>query len=117
MISLFFALRAFAAPPAPAPQPAAKPAPESPLEAGRAIYVARCQACHGPKGQGDGPAARALPNPPADLSSPAFWKNTDEDVIRSVIASGRPGTVMRGFPMPDDRQDALVTYLKSLSAP
>lgn len=106
-----FALRALAAPPE---------APLSevlPLDEGRSIYVAKCQSCHGPGGKGDGPASRALARPPADLSDPLFWKNTDEAVVRSIIASGRAGTVMRGFPMTDERQDALVTYLRSLSAP
>lgn len=87
----------------------------TPLDTGRSTYTAKCQSCHGPRGQGDGPAARALARRPADLSDPAFWSRVDEAVLRSVITSGRPGTAMRGFPMADERLDALVLYLRSFA--
>ncbi|MEZ4321177.1 MAG: cytochrome c [Myxococcota bacterium] len=90
------------------------PAPEDPLELGRSIYAAKCQTCHGATGKGDGPAARALPKPPADFSDPAYWKRSDEEMVRGVILAGKPGTVMRGFPMKLERLDALVLYLRSL---
>lgn len=101
MIALLVSLGAHAAPPD--------------LEVGRATYVARCQACHGEAGKGDGPAVRALARPPADLSDPAFWKAADLALVRGVITNGRPGTPMRGFPMPAERLDALMAYIQSLS--
>jgi mono/diheme cytochrome c family protein len=36
--------------------------------AGAATYNAYCTVCHGPSGKGDGPAAKALAKPPADLT-------------------------------------------------
>ena len=35
---------------------------------GRALYADYCASCHGPKGQGDGPAAAGLGKAPADLT-------------------------------------------------
>ncbi|MCB9677350.1 MAG: cytochrome c [Alphaproteobacteria bacterium] len=91
---------------------AAEPAP---LELGQSIYAAKCATCHGSTGKGDGPAARALPQPPANFSDPEYWKRTDEAMVRGVIETGKPGTVMRGFPMKPDRLDALVLYLRSFA--
>jgi mono/diheme cytochrome c family protein len=36
---------------------------------GRFEYHAKCAACHGPAGKGDGPAAKSLTKAPADLST------------------------------------------------
>lgn len=84
-------------------------------EEGRAIYVAKCLACHGAEGHGDGPAARALPKKPRDLGSTAFWTATTEAQVRAVITNGLPGTIMRGFPMPASQLDDLLAYVRSLA--
>lgn len=83
--------------------------------AGREIYVAKCQACHGERGRGDGPAARALPKKPKDFSSAAYWASVDEAQVKRVITGGLPGTIMRGFPMPADQLDQLLAYLKGFA--
>jgi mono/diheme cytochrome c family protein len=36
---------------------------------GRVLYVRYCVSCHGPSGNGDGPAASSLKVPPADLTN------------------------------------------------
>ena len=81
-------------------------------ETGREVYVAKCQACHGDRGRGDGPAARALPKKPRDFSVPTFWASVDDAQVERVILNGLPGTIMRGFPMPPEQLDALLAYLK-----
>ena len=83
-------------------------------EEGRAIYVAKCQSCHGPEGRGDGPAARALPKRPRDMSQPAFWTEFSDEQVETIVIRGNPGSIMRGFPMPDDQLADLLAYLKSL---
>ncbi len=84
---------------------------------GRAIYVAKCQSCHGTAGRGDGPAARALPKRPRDFSEAAFWTEFSDDQVKSTVLQGKPGSIMRGFPMPDDQLADLLAYMKSLQTP
>ena len=43
-------------------------AEDSSAAAGKVLFAENCSACHGPGGKGDGPAAAALPTPPADLT-------------------------------------------------
>ena len=43
-------------------------APRVPPDSGSGMFSAYCAACHGPAGKGDGPAAKALAKPPANLS-------------------------------------------------
>jgi len=92
----------------------ADPGPTAQSDPGRATYVAKCPACHGPEGKGDGPAARALPKPPRDFTSEEFWKGQTPEKLRSTITTGKPGSAMRGFKMSDEQLDALVTYLQTL---
>jgi mono/diheme cytochrome c family protein len=81
------------------------------LEAGKAVYVAQCVACHGAEGGGDGPASAALPKFPADFRTSEFWRTRSDDRIRSVITRGTPAGIMRGFPMAPGQLDDLVAYL------
>lgn len=92
-------------------------APPPTIETGKAVYAAKCLACHGDTGNGDGPAVRALKTPPADLSDPTYWKGRDLEVVRAIIRSGKPGTVMRGFPMPPKQEESLLLYLQSFATP
>ena len=84
------------------------------LEKGRSIYVARCQSCHGTSGRGDGPAAKALPKAPKDFSTADYWTSTKEEQVRMFITEGKPGTIMRGFPMPEDQLVLLIAYMQSM---
>jgi mono/diheme cytochrome c family protein len=56
--------------PALAQQPTIKKEPIKPMidVAGSATFNAYCTVCHGAQGKGDGPAAKALVKPPADLT-------------------------------------------------
>lgn len=80
---------------------------------GADLYAAKCATCHGATGQGDGPAAGALPRKPKDFSTSEFWDNTTTKAIKTTILQGKPGSAMRGYPMSDDKLDALVAYLQT----
>jgi caa(3)-type oxidase subunit IV len=47
-----------------------------------------CATCHGPSGQGDGPAGMALDPRPANFTDPAFWETRDRARIVTVIRDG-----------------------------
>jgi mono/diheme cytochrome c family protein len=54
---------------------------------GRALYLQYCASCHGLTGKGDGPIARALTTPPANLRrlSERFGNPLPEDQIARYI--------------------------------
>ena len=80
---------------------------------GQSTYTAKCQACHGPAGKGDGPAAAALPKPPPDLTAPEFWKDLTDEQLKNAITNGKPGGVMRPFPMQDSQLIELVAFVRT----
>jgi mono/diheme cytochrome c family protein len=78
----------------------ANPVPSSPeaLAKGQALYQRHCGKCHGPRGRGDGPAARFGPEPASDLTAPKTPR-TDGEVFWK-LSTGRkegPEIVMPGF--------------------
>jgi high-affinity iron transporter len=83
------------------------------LEEGKSIYVARCQSCHGATGRGDGPASAAFAKKPRDFSAQAYWDEMTDDQLRLFIIEGKPGTIMRGFPMAEEQLAMLTMYLRS----
>jgi len=64
-------------------------------EDGKALYVAYCQSCHGPAGQGGGPDAALFPSPPRNLHDGVLRKYDDDDLVRRI----REG---RGLALPVD---------------
>jgi mono/diheme cytochrome c family protein len=67
--------------PASSQEPATKPtikhgvAPHTPVDSGAAMYHAYCAACHGVRGEGNGPAAPALKVPATNLRTLAQRHN------------------------------------------
>jgi mono/diheme cytochrome c family protein len=57
------------------------------IQRGRALYLQYCVSCHGPSAQGDGPVARALSTPPANLRRLAerFGNPLPEDQVARYI--------------------------------
>ncbi len=85
------------------------------VERGRAIYTANCLACHGPSGDGDGPAAASLPVPPADLSSAHAAAHADRDMI-FWVANGIAGSPMPAFgdTLSDGEIRDVVAYIRAM---
>lgn len=77
------------------PEPAEDP---SGAARGKALYQARCAACHGATGQGDGPAAQNQDPAPPDLTGLAARNGGvfDRDYVMSVIYAA-PSTGQGGL--------------------
>jgi mono/diheme cytochrome c family protein len=90
---------------------------------GRALYRARCAACHGREGDGRGPVSDALRPRPTDFragvyklrSTPTGQLPTDQDLFRA-LSRGMHGTAMRPWSDLQERDRwALVGQLQSFS--
>jgi putative copper export protein/mono/diheme cytochrome c family protein len=82
---------------------------------GASLYPANCASCHGPAGQGDGPAAAALKVPPADLTAAHVLDHSEGDIFwwlsAGIAESGMPGFADR---LSDDRRWDLVNWVRTL---
>jgi high-affinity iron transporter len=88
------------------------------LRAAGADYAVRCAACHGAAGRGDGPAARGLEPPPADLTNAARMGGHSVFGLYNTITLGIKGTAMTGFaPLSEAQRWALAFYVSTLATP
>jgi mono/diheme cytochrome c family protein len=71
---------------------AARAAVNSP---GRILYLTYCESCHGLGGAGDGPAARSLRTPPADLTR--LWQRYGMPLDRQRLAEYIDGRLLVSF--------------------
>ena len=101
------------APPARAAQPPRTPAL---LEQGRVSYARSCAACHGPKGEGDGAAAKALHPAPRNLVTEGPPGGAAE--IFEVLGTGVKGTGMIAFKhLSEQERWALAYFVEGMAAP
>lgn len=87
------------------------------IASGMALYREHCVGCHGTTGAGDGPNARGLPRPPADLGASHTATHTAGDLFW-WITHGIPGGGMPGF---GDRLDDaarwdVINFVRALGA-
>ncbi len=90
--------------------------PES-LQRGQQLYQQNCAVCHGLTGHGDGPAARAMRPPPADLTQHVTQHTEGE--LWYWITNGIPGTQMPAWKgaLTDDQRWDVVNYIVTAFAP
>ncbi|MFI5455185.1 MAG: c-type cytochrome [Isosphaerales bacterium] len=95
MVVGFVAFRMLSKPVGPPPPEVAR---DALLLQGRAIYLARCVACHGSDGRGDGPLAGNLIGPQVGNLTDDEWKHGDRpEQVLAVIGQGVPNTRMDGW--------------------
>lgn len=91
---------------------------------GREAYMVYCVGCHGPQGDGKGPAAEFLKPAPRDFTKGTFKYASvaagelvrDEDLIRS-LNHGLPGSSMPRWNLLNETdKNALVAYIKTFSS-
>lgn len=84
------------------------------VEEGQAVYVDRCELCHGRTGTPEltlPPGARA----PRDLSDPAFQASVDEEELAALVRHGRAGMPAIGPPIAADELRSLAAFVRLLS--
>jgi cytochrome c oxidase cbb3-type subunit 2 len=94
------------------------------VERGRAVYQRRCVGCHGPEGDGNGPAATFLSPRPRDFtgavfkfrSTPSGSLPTDGDLYRTVTRGVRWTAMPTWHELPEKDRLAVVTFVKTFSA-
>jgi predicted CXXCH cytochrome family protein len=83
------------------------------VAAGRDLYKAHCDACHGYDGAGKTPAGTGMYPPPAPLGEDALARRTDGDLFY-LIRNGIRNTAMPGWQLPDRETWQLVLYVRRL---
>jgi mono/diheme cytochrome c family protein len=93
------------------------PPTEASLAQGRQIYQQNCMVCHGVGGRGDGPAARTLRPPPADLAQHVAAHTEGE--LWWWITNGVAGTPMPAWRtvLSDVERWHVLNYIKDAFAP
>jgi cytochrome c len=82
------------------------------IEKGKTSYSTNCLACHGEKGEGNGPAGQYLLPKPRNFTAEPFKKgNKPEEVFKS-ISEGLQGSTMVSFArLPEEERWALAYYV------
>jgi putative copper export protein/mono/diheme cytochrome c family protein len=88
---------------------------------GQTLFAANCTGCHGPEGDGNGPAAAGLRIKPADLTMPHLWEHSDGEMfwwLTHGIEDPEGGLAMPGFgdALPEDGRWALIDYVRAHNA-
>jgi len=111
-----------AAPPA-APVAAAPAAAAPDAKQGEQLYATYCASCHGPRGDGDGPAAVALDPKPAKHHDGAYMNALSNEHLFKVVKEGGPAVGKSALMAPwggtlsDAQIWDVVAFVRSLAEP
>lgn len=90
---------------------APKPTPEL-REKGKTSYTRNCQACHGEKGDGQGPTGAFLNPKPRNFATEPLKQGSKPEEIFRTISTGVPGSSMVSFgTLPEEERWALTYYV------
>lgn len=97
------------------------PRPPARASRGERLWYARCVECHGVDGRGSWRAALFLIRP-GDLTEPGRMGGQSDEYLATIIKSGgaplgRPGMPAFGSALSDTDVEALVGWVRELSAP
>ncbi|TPW21474.1 MAG: cytochrome c [Elusimicrobia bacterium] len=94
---------------------AAEPAAPSlgSLDRGRRVYESHCRHCHGPKGRGDGPVAKAVTAFAFPVATKSALDLPDSE-LRRIVARGRNNMPAHARKLSEDDRASVVQYLRDL---
>lgn len=104
----------WAAPPEAIARPNPVPRTRESLAMGKKIFDANCVSCHGPNGNGDGPAGRALNPKPTNLQA-MHGQHTDGDFAWKIEHGRGPMPAWKGVLTPEQIWH-VVNYVQNLGA-
>ncbi len=82
---------------------------------GKEVFESKCQICHGPKGEGNGPGAALNPTKPASFRDPKFWQGNMDEKINNAVTKGK-GAMVKVDLKPDEVK-AVTEYIKQTFKP
>jgi mono/diheme cytochrome c family protein len=80
------------------------------INLGMSLYAKKCEICHGPLGEGNGPSAAFLSSRPADFTKPSFWNNDVDKKMANAIKNGKGE--MPSFNLTPNEIEAIIGYIK-----
>jgi mono/diheme cytochrome c family protein len=88
---------------------------------GAAVYAANCVGCHGSAGRGDGPQAKTLSVPPANLTEQHLWEHSDGELfwwLTHGMDNPEGGLSMPGFATALSEHDrwAVIDFIRANNA-
>jgi mono/diheme cytochrome c family protein len=91
------------------------------IATGAELYPQHCASCHGSEARGDGPDAKGLPIPPADLTAEHLWAHSDGELfwwLSHGIEAPEGGLAMPGFSgaLSDDETWDLIDFIRAHNA-
>ena len=87
------------------------------IELGKKIFMNNCTACHGEKGDGQGPAARAIASrKPRNFVDEDFQYGSKREEIFKTISDGVPGSAMPPWKdaLSEKERFAVIDYIQTL---
>lgn len=96
---------------------------EDDLTLGEMVYRESCVACHGIKGDGNGPEAQRLKTKPRDFTSgiykfrstPSGFLPLDQDLVRSITQGARGTSMLAQLHISEKERWAVTQYIKTFS--
>jgi putative copper export protein/mono/diheme cytochrome c family protein len=88
---------------------------------GAELFAQNCVSCHGADGRGDGPRAKGMDIPPADLTAAHLWDHADGELfwwLTHGMVSPRGGLSMPGFggKLNEDQIWTLIDFIRAHNA-